>query len=175
MGSVGRGVWNKKELVSDCWQLTSKSLTKLFELTDAEGTQDRLISAGTPGRSYISFRLIIWGTGVMQLHYTTTNNYTGEKREMRYDIRREWTPCNFGGRQWWLFCPVCSRRCRILYLPPSGYVFACRVCYNLTYESQQKGMSNFRKMMRAAYLGEVDEYRRLYRKLLKKEPRSVGH
>jgi hypothetical protein len=50
----------------------------------------------------------------------------------------------FGGRRFWLRCPMvrdgmrCRRRVGCLYLPPGRSVFGCRVCYYLTYLSSQK-------------------------------------
>jgi|ERR1035437_1295619 hypothetical protein len=77
----------------------------------------------------------------MRLQYTTTN---GDQRSYAYSVFITSTPCNYGGIRLWFICPgwkngiPCRRRCRKLYLPPSGYVFACRVCHELTYESRQK-------------------------------------
>jgi hypothetical protein len=40
-----------------------------------------------------------------------------------------------GGLRWWFFCP-CGMRTAKLYLPPNDWVFRCRVCHDLVYESQ---------------------------------------
>jgi hypothetical protein len=44
---------------------------------------------------------------------------------------------HLGGRRF-LFVCQCGRRVRLLYLPPSQQIFACRDCHNLTYRSAQQ-------------------------------------
>ena len=44
---------------------------------------------------------------------------------------------NFGGIRWWFEC-ICGRRCAKLYLAPGATRFRCRVCHNLSYESQRE-------------------------------------
>lgn len=50
-------------------------------------------------------------------------------------VRLDSTPCHFGGNRVWFRCPACGRRVAILYLP--GRDFACRICYQLAYQSQR--------------------------------------
>ena len=45
------------------------------------------------------------------------------------------TNCNFGGVRHWFIC-TCRRRVAILYKPYFADTWACRHCYNLTYESR---------------------------------------
>lgn len=45
------------------------------------------------------------------------------------------TPCNYGGRRYWLECPKCERRVGILYEHNDD--FACRMCLDLRYLSQR--------------------------------------
>jgi len=53
---------------------------------------------------------------------------------------------NFGVR-FFFECPECSRRARILYLPPGENVIACRRCNGLRYWSQSVGQRSFWKSM----------------------------
>ncbi|RYE70973.1 MAG: hypothetical protein EOO81_06930 [Oxalobacteraceae bacterium] len=46
----------------------------------------------------------------------------------------ERTACHFGGSRPWFKCPGCTRRVAVVY--GVGDYFACRVCYELPYESQ---------------------------------------
>jgi hypothetical protein len=39
----------------------------------------------------------------------------------------------FGGRRLWFRCPLCGRRCRVLYV---GRRMGCQVCLRLRYSSQ---------------------------------------
>jgi len=43
-----------------------------------------------------------------------------------------------GGLRWWFECPKCKKRVGKLYLPPGEQAFACRECYGLTYQSNQR-------------------------------------
>ncbi|GAH21194.1 unnamed protein product, partial [marine sediment metagenome] len=77
-----------------------------------------------PGAEHIRFK------------YTTTIRATGEKIDQDYKARLTPTKCNYGGQRWWFICNNCQRRVGVLYLGDSW--FACRHCYNLTYESRNE-------------------------------------
>lgn len=64
-------------------------------------------------------------------------DHGGEWQAMNYPVRITWTPCTYGGRRAWWFCPVagCGRRVAILY---GGKVYACRHCYQLAYRTQRE-------------------------------------
>ena len=84
-----------------------------------------------------------------------TREYDGEWQPMRYDVRIEWTACNYGGSRPWFLCPSCWRRVAVLYLP--GKIAACRTCYNICYSSQCENYSDraWRRMAKIeARLGE---------------------
>ncbi len=55
----------------------------------------------------------------------------GEER-----IRVASTPGTLGGRCWWLVCPRCGSRRRMLFRPAGAKVRACRACLRLVYRSQ---------------------------------------
>lgn len=80
--------------------------------------------------------------------YTRTDRFTEEKKDFDYRIRLTTTTCYFGGKRYWFICPCfangryCGRRVGVLYL--GGDYFACRHCYNLTYNS--RNLSGFSKM-----------------------------
>ncbi len=62
--------------------------------------------------------------------------------DFHYKIKLTKAFCKFGGSRWWFRCPnkrgskICNKRVAMLYLPPYKEIFACRHCYNLTYESR---------------------------------------
>lgn len=78
----------------------------------------------------------------LRIHYTQTDNTTGEKKDFDYKIPLATTPCYFGGKRYWFVCPwyrngiYCGRRVGVLY--KDGDYFACRHCYNLTYNSRNQ-------------------------------------
>lgn len=45
------------------------------------------------------------------------------------------TRCQFGGERYWLQCPYCNKNSYRLYRPGDAPQFACRDCYDLTYNS----------------------------------------
>ena len=46
------------------------------------------------------------------------------------------TPCNYGGLRHWLVCPRCGQRRKDLFCDRDGW--ACRICLDLVYRSQQE-------------------------------------
>lgn len=69
------------------------------------------------------------------LIYTWSPAY-GPPVEMRLDIPPERTPCHFGGSRPWFRCPICGRRCAIVYGMTHHGGFACRLCMELAYSSE---------------------------------------
>lgn len=62
--------------------------------------------------------------------------YTKDGAQYRYSVHLTETSCFLGGARRWFMCPAvgCCRRVAKLYL--GSRYFACRRCYNLTYQSQ---------------------------------------
>ncbi|MDO8570005.1 MAG: hypothetical protein Q7R97_00270 [Candidatus Daviesbacteria bacterium] len=82
----------------------------------------------------------------LQIAYTQTKQ-DDTKEDFDYKIPLTTTPCHFGGKRYWFTCPwyasgkYCGRRVGTLYL--GGKYFACRHCYDLTYNS--RNLSGFFK------------------------------
>jgi hypothetical protein len=81
-------------------------------------------------------------TEYLRIYYTQTNTDTNEKRDFDYKIPLTSTSCGYGGERYWFICPwyrngiYCGRRVGVLY--KGGDYFACRHCYNLTYETRNQ-------------------------------------
>ena len=77
----------------------------------------------------------------IRIHYTQTDNSTGEKKDFDYKVQLEKTSCHFGGFRYWFKCSLyksgqyCGRRVGVLY--KDGDWFGCRHCYELTYSSRK--------------------------------------
>lgn len=77
----------------------------------------------------------------LRLSYTQTDN-DGNKEDFDYKIPLVTSPCYFGGKRYWFICPwytngnYCGRRVGTLYL--GGKYFACRHCYDLSYDSRNE-------------------------------------
>lgn len=94
----------------------------------------------------------------IRIHYTQTDNSSGEKKEFNYKVPLIQTPCHFGGFRYWFKCHLfkrgvyCGRRVGVLY--KDGDWFGCRHCYELTYSSRnQSGIS---KMFGSISAPDVD-------------------
>ena len=153
--SVGRGVFWKKNTVDDAYRLDMARLAKDVDFdTAAHG-----YTTWNKGETSIGWE--VCPPYRLRLHYTVTKR-DGERTDYDYYVDLDTTPCHFGGKRSWFLCPntTCGRRCRILYLAPGSPYFACRICLNLTYRSQQEGKS------RAWYLGAaLFDYPRLIEEL----------
>ncbi len=55
----------------------------------------------------------------------------------RSGIKLTTTPAGFGGERKWFLCPLCDRRCGILY-NNAVYGWICRICANGRYASEVK-------------------------------------
>ncbi len=97
----------------------------------------------TGNKSSVGIEVSTWDDeNYLRIHYTQTDNGTGEKKEFDYKIPLTTTPCRFGGKRYWFVCPwykngaYCGRRVGVLY--KDGDYFACRHCYELTYSSKKE-------------------------------------
>ncbi len=156
MSSSGRGVLSKKDRVDQVLALDILRLQKQGILVKYFGTlwtESWQKGEQTVGR--IGLRVLQPAPGViiLRFEYTITSEITGKTEEWDYPVAVVTTSCHFGGVRYWYICPlvvegrVCSRRCRILYLPPGAKYFGCRECYQLTYESRQKHRDRFYAML----------------------------
>lgn len=106
-------------------------------------------SYGGEPKSNISFYVgrNDWGTPEetthINLQYTHTDSWSGEKSNMDCRVNLTTTPCNYGGVRYWFICPLtkngiyCGRRVGVIY--SIGKWFGCRKCGNIAYASQMKG------------------------------------
>ena len=71
------------------------------------------------------------------LIYRIKDMYNDEWQDKQQVVPIVRTGCGYGGSRKWFRCPVCSRRCELLYL--RAYRFACRKCQRIAYTSQSGG------------------------------------
>jgi len=73
-------------------------------------------------------------SGTLTLEYIARS---GEReQEQSACIPLVTTPCNYGGHRWWMQCPCCDTRARVVYIGSSMYPM-CRMCQDLHYQSQR--------------------------------------
>ena len=73
----------------------------------------------------------------LMLQYTTTDNASRKTRDFKHRIALSTTQPHYGGRRWWMHCPVNGRRVGKLYMPPGAQTFASRTAWRLGYQSQR--------------------------------------
>ena len=79
----------------------------------------------------------------IELAYTNTSRWSGEKEDMKYNVELTTTPCNYGGKRYWFMCPLskngqyCGRRVGVIY--SIGKWFGCRHCGDIAYTAQMNG------------------------------------
>ena len=98
-------------------------------------------------------------TGQLRLIYNFRDNNLDEWESLDYPVRLQTTPCHYSGVRYWFTCPAdgCGRRVAILY--SAGKYFACRHCYQLSYQSQRE-LSDDRANRRADKIRETLKWER---------------
>jgi hypothetical protein len=76
--------------------------------------------------------------GHVRLHWTSTNRWSGEKRQCENRIELTTRAQPLGGRRWWFVCPRTGQLAARLHLPSGADTFACRKAYRLAYRSQRE-------------------------------------
>jgi hypothetical protein len=95
--------------------------------------------------------------GHVHLHWTSTNRWSGEKRQC--ENRIELTTCTqpLGGRRWWFVCPRTGQLASRLHLPSGAYTFACRKAYRLGYRSQRETQCDRARSLAFALRGKLGD------------------
>jgi hypothetical protein len=98
-------------------------------------------------------------------------------RPVEQSIYLDRTQPNFGGVRWWFLCPRCQHRVSRLYLPSYEYYFACRHCYDLSYESAKSSHRWSEKFFKkiAGGLGTTTRVARLWVRVNRVEQGAVVH
>ncbi|MDO8648685.1 MAG: hypothetical protein Q7R81_02785 [Candidatus Peregrinibacteria bacterium] len=96
--------------------------------------------------------------GKFEAHMMLKYEHGGEVQ--RYRLRMEFTTCHFGRCRWWIRCPQCGSRVRILYIP--WKYLGCRKCSGLWYASQHNDMFGWLDRDKKADFLERDIKRKWY-------------
>ena len=150
---MGRYYYSKKDTVNNYNSISIKFLKQHKQLVgycpggitwsrggEKTGSVSYYVDICYKGEEHIRFK------------YTTTIRATGEKIDQDYKVRLVSTKCNYGGQRWWFICNYCKRRVGVLYIGDSE--FACRHCYNLTYESRNESRRGFFGVMEIFFKAE---------------------
>lgn len=107
-----------------------------FDLTMLKGRVDKI----EPDRHHMSFLTSNSGKKIfLEYKYPEKGEPTIELTVGEVITTLELTSIAqpFGGVRWWLKCPITSKRCRNVLLPPRGALFASRAAHGLKYRSQR--------------------------------------
>ena len=78
----------------------------------------------------------------LELNYTVTDHWSGEKTDYRQRIGLSYTVPHYGGKRWWMHCPSNGARVAKLYKPAGGNTFASRKAWRIGYQSQRVSRTN---------------------------------
>lgn len=94
-------------------------------------------SRGTSKAGSISYSSFMSQPDSERLVLSFTRARHGEGKDECQTVYLTHTVPNYGGKRWWMLCPISGRRVAKLYLPASGDVFASRQAWRLGYQSQR--------------------------------------
>jgi hypothetical protein len=151
MGRVHSGKRGGKPLVEDCFTLDLAWIMRLGPIGDGQAGSGEIKWRvdGVPSQS-ARFRL--------DLRELESARLTICSEMISQVVTLTTVPQNFGGRRWWMRCPVTGERVRCLYLPPGGARFASREALGLSYRVERLTRFDrpFEKLFRVQRrLGEV--------------------
>lgn len=124
--------------------------------------------------SSIGFEINLYGDDpIMRVHYTSTDNWSGEKTDYDYPIYLMKTKCQFGGYRWWFICSYCCQKVTTLMTPTHQGRYACRGCLKLSYNSRQRSYhGRYAPLFRALDL--QDKYDKLRESVKKMHYRGMA-
>lgn len=86
----------------------------------------------------------------LELRFSVPDRANGQRKHHTQRIHLSYTVPKFGGKRWWMHCPVNGARVGKLYVPPGGDIFASRKAWRVGYQSQRiaKRDSMFERLFR---------------------------
>ena len=143
MGGVGSGRWPglRKGLVKDHLELDVHELHRERRLEPGEWCY---WTWWRGNRAVLTVMIQALDDAVELAYPPRTRGMGRGVRQTRYDVLLAWTACTFGGGRPWFVCPgetdgvPCGRRAAKLYYRDG--LFLCRLCQDLAYASQGRGL-----------------------------------
>jgi len=140
----GRKPWSERLTTDDCFAIDIGDLNRagVFEGGNVKSCSYRTFCPTVGINLVVEIGNHGEGKSAIELRYV--NRFVGQQpRLITLPVCLTQTSCRLGGSRRWFLCPSfpsgspCGRRVGKLYLPPGGWNFACRDCWNLTYFSCQ--------------------------------------
>lgn len=139
MGSIHSGAHSSKCLVEDCLSLDLAWLMRLGPIRDGQaGSGEVVWSYGTERVARIRFRLDFRRSDKARLilNYALAQS-DGSYKPTTQIFALTSTEQHFGGRRWWMRCPVTGQRVRTLHLPMGSDRFVGRNAAGLAYRVER--------------------------------------
>jgi len=158
-----RGGWGKLT-VEDCLRFDAGLLCRTGVFDCPFGTEYQYQWQRASGRDCRMNYTVVEMPGVamgLRLNYEVSVGQSTTQHPEQYLVEVTSTQCRFGGRRFWLRCPLqhngvpCRRRVLQLYLPPGGQLFGCRKCHGLTYSSCQEHDRRIDTFVKNPYLMKI--------------------
>ena len=152
-----------KTKVEDCLTISIFSLHKQGTLKYSNsGTISWLNPSGSNSKINYLISLNHLFNSSIELQYITTDN-SGKQKNINQTFLLHATPCIFGGKRFWFTCS-CEKHVAVLYKPHFADDFACRHCFNLTYESRNLS-KDFKGIGKPLSIPELDALRDSVRRI----------
>ena len=138
---TGRAVRSPHPLVTDCVSIDARDLHADHAFAPGTSNREWIVNWTAPLRPphRVAYRGVWYGPVLQGLLVATLE--PSEKGITRWGdatfIGATQTAPHLGGSRWWLICPRCSRRVRIIYSSWSTREWSCRECMGLTYRSRR--------------------------------------
>jgi hypothetical protein len=139
MGSSLSGRRNGKPLVENCLTIDLAKIMRLAPIGEGQsGSGEIRWSIDGQPICAIRFRLDLRNADTARLIAEFPVSLpNGEYKQQRQAVRLLTTTQNFGGKRWWLQCPVTGKRVRTLHLPANRDRFASREALGLAYRVER--------------------------------------
>lgn len=132
-----------KGLVEECLTLDLAQLMRLGPMRDGLAGKG-FLEWRQDGEAIgsVRFRLDLRAAEAARLVLAYCVAVDGGQRSVSQRIRLVFTVPRFGGRRWWMLCPVTGERVRCLHLLPGADRFTSRKAWGLSYRVERLGRSD---------------------------------
>jgi hypothetical protein len=139
MGGWGSGRRGGKPVKEDGLTIDLTLMLRKGWMTEGRSSHGSLSWSDATGWSAtIGYTYDLSNPETASLTLTYRNKRGGDEWVSRQQhVRMVYTVPPYGGRRWWMLCPVRGDRVAKLYLPNSGDIFAGRKAWRLSYRSQR--------------------------------------
>ncbi len=138
MGGFGSGRHGGRPLADSSLRIDLAWMLRTGRARDGAHTWGSLRwTCGGQDVGSIGYAAKLHEVGQERLELVFARTWRGERTEIRQTVWLTGTRPHYGGKRWWMLCPVNGHRVGKLYLPSGGDIFASRKAWRLGYQSQR--------------------------------------